>query len=742
MPSVRIETNVTLNRDTKETISNLVARSINEEKGDPLQNVSVVIVDGLFQSFGPDSSAPAAIVHLHTLEMSAEITNALTVRFSRTLTEAAGISAAKCYIFFHEVLEPRLIGWRGRTAAESARIGRDMIGRPETAVGLAKGRLVHEPQPATSGPPLSCFALELWDADVNGRGTFLASGATDPEGNFVLHYVPASSRFGDLPDLVLRVYMPEQRVRQGDREVPVRYLVHAQAAPLNTGLAGYDFGEIRVPYYEYGVTLPFPYTQPGTGRLAFTGGAALAFERASAKSGPLRRKATETMPPMNPTQVQDLFTRAYGPNLTISEEAREPGCTRTASWFGDRVLNGFGPQLLKYNPATREYRLDYNFGAFEVDGNFDLPNFRCYFEVRDSSFSATRIDLQWRQNGQTGKNPAVGPWTTYSPGHAQWAQALRVVRGNYFHCVCQVKGHVGQAHFNLEQYAIAFFRNIVLNPIQSLLFPFLREVVQINSNGERTLINENTGALPDNQPIAITSVVEWLRETLGEHDWKGFRPRQSICASHRYAAVAGQYWMHLEAYVGDWFSEHGDAVERHWDEIRKLSDDLVSHSVPARRIPITDEPGDDGFVWSDLNERPDFSDNRPQAVSPITNTDAPDSGERRALQQLCCYIIYQSSFFHSWYHQEMIADLGETRFASVLRNGSMGDEADDNVLPGTMTNVVTLATLHTIDDFDYGFMLRDEDGDLPKPLLDRLRGDPFFAPPHHSLARLRSRMNG
>jgi hypothetical protein len=218
--------------------------------------------------------------------------------------------------------------------------------------------------------------------------------------------------------------------------------------------------------------------------------------------------------------------------------------------------------------------------------------------------------------------------------------------------------------------------------------------------------------------------VKRIVEILGGLDWTGFKPRRPLCDAHIYARTAGIYWDMLVEYVDRFFAENEADIERYWFEVRRFSDDLVAHSV-AYRPPAPDAD----IVLDDTNEEDDPAVPRAtvggevKAIRPITTTDGPPTAADIAnLKQACRYILFYATFYHSWVHDRQRDDGGEIPYGPhSLRNGSLGPEDDINILPLPRETSFALLTIAIGADTRHGFILNNEEGDIPPLLLDLLK---------------------
>ena len=72
----------------------------------------------------------------------------------------------------------------------------------------------------------------------------------------------------------------------------------------------------------------------------------------------------------------------------------------------------------------------------------------------------------------------------------------------------------------------------------------------------------------------------------------------------------------------------------------------------------------------------------------------------------------------------------------------MGDEDDESVLPGREVASIILAVTNMLTNFDYGYMLKNEDGDIPLNLIQLIESKKAeFTKLGFDLTTLRSRLN-
>ena len=194
------------------------------------------------------------------------------------------------------------------------------------------------------------------------------------------------------------------------------------------------------------------------------------------------------------------------------------------------------------------------------------------------------------------------------------------------------------------------------------------------------------------------------------------------------------------------FDEHRDGIVNNWDEIFRFSEDLVQHSVA--HVALTMEQVDDGDEWYDLNEIDHSSNPRREvngeikAVRPITSSTTATEQDIANLKQVCKYVIYQTTYWHSCIHNEHNPEFGELKYGDLLSNGSMADEDDESVMPGQEAASIILGASNMLTNFKYGYILKNEDGDVSPKLIELVASKKAeFEKLGFDLNTLRSRLN-
>ncbi|WXH27023.1 hypothetical protein WA016_00934 [Myxococcus stipitatus] len=621
----------------------------------------------------------------------------------------------------------RELGPRVRAASHTERSAKAL---PAVAVG----RLVFE-QDGPEGPiPLHHIKVELWDRDIGTPDDFLGEGFTDAEGGFSVRYDPEDAGAGDLPDLEIRFFEPQHSFLPDGRVVETWRRIGAEQGPDDHGGLHYDFGTLRLPYWEYdpAATLArLHVTEAGTPPTAYAPGRSLAMLKAVAPIELVKRRHL-LQGKLGQAPDLDRIQADYPEAMTVRMERESPGSTRTDAFFGERLLNGMFSSILDRDPEVpadpNAFRLYFPWNAYEQDGIHCLPDVDLRLRLVDGQLLPTRIILGMREPGATAPGSPVTR-RGYTPADGEnWEAAKRMARVSAT-LETELGNHLGQCHFNIEQYAIAAHRNLRRSPLRWLLMPHLREVVLINHSANDFLVG-TTGYITRASALTERGIESRLVHLLGSYDWKGFAPAPPVCEGHRYARAAGLFWQLVGEHVEAFFAEHGAAMEAEWREVRRFSDDLVAHSAPAfvcryLRATVPGKPA----PWFVRSERMDLDVKAaaptPKAVSAVTWTDEPQPGEMDALKQLCRYVIYFATFRHAWANNLQWDDAGEVLYACLgLRwgkGGALSTEADLDVAPPPEDATEMLWISWMLSKTNYGFLLANEEADVHPRFVELLR---------------------
>jgi linolenate 9R-lipoxygenase len=291
-------------------------------------------------------------------------------------------------------------------------------------------------------------------------------------------------------------------------------------------------------------------------------------------------------------------------------------------FFVERRLNGFNPgKLNRIEGQAWQYAVRYDCSGHRVDPSGILPKvIEARFTYDSSSQSLACHSIAYELNILK---------VECRPGDSEWERAKRLFRCAEF-VFQEVQSHLARTHMNLGQYAMAYYRNIENNPIRLLLQPHFEGLLNINSLGA-SLIKGETGFIPEASSLDPTTVDTLILAEVKKLNYHGWSPKiqalPDAIANNHFDRAALAMWDVLQQYVGQFFQKHEAGIKAYWSEIEEMSDELVTHSIL-----------DSGTL----------------AIANL-----------QELQELCVYVIYLSSFFHSWVNNKQYEDGGDISYATI-----------------------------------------------------------------------------
>jgi hypothetical protein len=346
--------------------------------------------------------------------------------------------------------------------------------------------------------------------------------------------------------------------------------------------------------------------------------------------------------------------RCYNDSLTHYIEKISPGKTRNGEWMGIRVLNGFAACPLRKGSKPHKFQVVYNWDGISFQPGLELPNACLRLKLKSEKLIAYRVDLQWKNK----------PWSCFKQHDEDFNEALKAFRSAYANAG-EVDEHQAAVHINLEQYALAAFRNLRKSPLTKLLFPHLKNLAALNDYNDAP-----DSRLSIRTALSQDGVEKRIKERLGSLDWEGFKPRMPISSQDSYALAGSLAWKIIGEWVDIFTNDYRDEILIHYNEWYNFSEDLVEHSVPYRPLD-----GEDLKVWADLSEIDPSKAPRIQrngvlkAVRPPASSPEFNEADFAKLKQVCRYIIYFAVFKHSWIQNLVHADLGNFDYAVIKNRG-------------------------------------------------------------------------
>lgn len=422
---------------------------------------------------------------------------------------------------------------------------------------------------------------------------------------------------------------------------------------------------------------------------------------------------------LTPQKVQADYPR----NLTQSCEADEPGSSRTDAVFVDLVVNGFYPVPWFRDPARPERifaRFCWDHARFE--GPLALANSTLWARLDEGGLRLEGIDLQLRDTTVQAAEVVLEPVRHVSPTDDGWDLA-RLLVNNSVTLEGQALAHFVACHLNMEQYAVAVQKRLRHSPLRALLVPHLKEVQAINEQGDGNIFGE-TGVLCVNSALSADSATRLFVTHLGRASWTD-RPRPPLWSGDRAGRAAAIVWEVIAGHVHEVLEQEWDAIALHWNEVFALSQDLVFHSVPwtaPRRepdgVPLHSQPAGPERVRIGGVVR---------ALPPVTRrTRDPEPEDFEALASLCTYVIFQATFAHTWANDRMHDGIGDLDTGGAglpdrrVREALARPDRPFDRRPPPWQAAYQLFFANYLSRVRHGFVLRDESGDMPRGLKERL----------------------
>ena len=147
------------------------------------------------------------------------------------------------------------------------------------------------------------------------------------------------------------------------------------------------------------------------------------------------------------------------------------------------------------------------------------------------------------------------------------------------------------------------------------------------------LIKGTTGFIPEASSLDPAEVDKLLLAEVSSLNYHNWSPKvqalPDAIVNNHFDRAALAVWDALKRYVGQFMRNHKAGIQAHWSEIENMSSDLTAHSILK------------------------------PSLGTLKIADIKD------LRQLCTYVIYLSSFFHSWVNNKQYEDGGDISYAAI-----------------------------------------------------------------------------
>ncbi|KAN0037221.1 hypothetical protein ACTFIV_002557 [Dictyostelium citrinum] len=284
--------------------------------------------------------------------------------------------------------------------------------------------------------------------------------------------------------------------------------------------------------------------------------------------------------------------------------------------FTSRRLNGCNRP---YNDFVRvESCKENNYGEWNYELKLDLEGYElkqdvwfpkatcCRFKLDDESGEFIIKSIAYQMNDNHGDDEWIVQQADDSKEWNDLKVKYMMVEFNY-----NINwGHVG-VHFIVEMFNMAFYRNIIHNPIKQLLYPHFDGVIFNNWLVVRPMID---GVVTQAAAFTYEGQVQMLQKKFSQltYKWKPSAIKDTI-KGHVYDIANQAIWDAVTEYVDEWFTEKKQEVLKYWNEIELVSNDLVDHCL-----------------------NPDKTANQIKTIDD--------------LRDCSIYIIYQAVFSHAYIH--------------------------------------------------------------------------------------------
>lgn len=606
-----------------------------------------------------------------------------------------------------------------------------------------KGRLISTRKVNDETKPIANAALQLWDLDLI-ENDFLAAGSTDENGYFDFDYDPdKGSRWNDVPDLVLRFMDREYSYDKMGDPVSKWFVVKNFHAGDNITAQVFDFGVLEVAFWEY-------EDSEGLNNVCFTPRVAIIDNKTPQSQRPGRtneqiQTGLEHFVAHNKHTLINKFSAGHPSNEDIEEDfplnrtRKLKEEAKSDDFISYMVLNGFNPSLLKKGEKPDTFFVEFKWNGLELDDRHFAPNTTANFKLVDDKLVLESIALQKRLGGDNSAHAEYRRPKLYTPNDSEWDRVKRIFRCNYF-LFGEVTTHLAETHLNIEQYIVAIRRNLLNNPIARLLLPHFYGTTAVNMAANEILLAED-GLVQKCSAVTGKSVKKMCKNSFGTLNWYGWKPRKPICSGHSFAYIGQVYWDTLYEYVYKYVQDNLSQIKQYWSEIRRMSQELVFHSLPY--IAVSEGLYYDTNELNTSSKIHQYINGKESSISPVTLRDNPDMDDIANIIQFSCYLLYHATFKHSWVNDLQYEMGGEIEFATLGLTDDISNMRIDTatVVPPSEAMEHPFIT-YILNYTEYGYIMRNEDDDMNPELIKHLiKNKNKFQNLNYDIRSLRSSIN-
>ncbi|MEQ8752626.1 MAG: lipoxygenase family protein [Coleofasciculus sp. G1-WW12-02] len=304
------------------------------------------------------------------------------------------------------------------------------------------------------------------------------------------------------------------------------------------------------------------------------------------------------------------------------------------SYFLERRLNGYNPGAIRESSGQEgwTHELTHNLAKYDIKPGLHFPDFvQCRLVVD-------------KQNGIKLHSIKIDD-NEITPCQKQWQHAKHVYLEAEF-VSQELKLHLARCHFNIEQYVMAIKRRLApTHPVRAFIDPHLEGLMFINSSSVPKIIG-STGFIPIASMLTQGSIVDVIKNELSKlsYMWNPIADLPRDIPGDLFTPAATAYWELLKDYV-----EKG--------LVQPFKDELCTEANATQ----IDE------LFAELKQRSLYSGDQ----SPNY-----DSSE---LKSLLMYIIYHSSFLHSWANFKQYDDAGNPNHVAMGDYSQYDQQMQDKI---------------------------------------------------------------
>ncbi|MFT4553116.1 MAG: hypothetical protein ACI9S8_001752 [Chlamydiales bacterium] len=553
-----------------------------------------------------------------------------------------------------------------------------------------------------NGDPMTHQKVKVFSQHCFGRNS-LGSFHTDREGNFDFKYRRFRLRMDRNDSLIFRVIEETLDLKSGCLpccQKTIERAVHETILIKPASTRHYNAGTVEAELYEY---------QPGFPDLLQPDNA-----DHRPQQWPPAYHATLVKAGWD-EKVKDLLVGLGGSRVSVSDLEKlygvyNPELQLTPETTVELLLNGIYPCNFLNGDHPGEYVVDINWDRYQLDSGPrpELPNVSLRMDKTNDKLNIQNITVQFR--GEEAE--------TFQINGPNFDKALYL-----FNSMALVKGeivsHLGLGHLYSGQAAMAVFRTLNENPLENLLKPHLRGVLEINRMGATDIFGPE--GILNVSGLSVDGILESLKDVLAGTCYSNFTPRVPVCEDHRFAKAENLYWDVVGRVVDRFFGENETGIQDNWHEIFYLSKTLVEHSLPYAPWERKDFQ-----AWNDPREIDDPShpgrvmfENELRAIRPITSSSSsPQEGDMERLKQFTRHALFMVTFWHwavhstqgKWGTNLKIAALAPRKPVDMPYGGVQVKDANHQ-----------LKVAHVFAGFERGFLLNNPHGDIYPPMMQELQ---------------------